>query len=533
MKRIIAAMLAAIMILGVFTSCGDGFKDDGELTYVLGSNVISLDPQTAKRSSEKIVINSIFEGLCRIDENGETVPGVADKWQGSSDDTQFTFFLRDAKWSEGQPVTADDFVYGIRRALDPATMATEIDELFIIKNAAKVNSGEYDFDSLGVYARDEKTLVFELEQSYSDFPALTAKTRFMPCNEEFFLGTGGQYGLECVYTMANGPFTFKTNYSWEKGDYIDLAKTNNYKGEHKVNPISLKLLMSDGENLGAEPIEALKAGTLDVMQISKGIVDEVESEGCEIKVLKDSVCGLIINPQATATTSGRNVPLSNLGLRELYMRSIDRNILTARLEAGVKEANSIMPPDITWNGHAYNTATDMFPTPDEFITDRIPSILSELEVEQVPSINIICLDDELSRSLATGVIVSWNTKLGNAFNLQPMEESEFNSAIANGTYQAAIYTMNSFGTLPVDILKQFTSTATPMLYENEEFDQQLKGAMFDVSIYYSLENFIKEQCIFYPIYYDETFYAQSTMTKGIVLQPDSNLNFSRAKKKEK
>ena len=127
-------------------------------TYLLEQNVTSLDPQTASNSAAELVISSLFEGLCRIDEDGETIPGAARSWEANSDSTEFTFHLRrNAQWSDGTPLTAQDFVYGITRALSPATGSTPGD-LLLIRGAKSFAAGEGDASTLGVVAEDEHTL---------------------------------------------------------------------------------------------------------------------------------------------------------------------------------------------------------------------------------------------------------------------------------------------------------------------------------------------------------------------------------------
>ena len=117
------------------------------------------DPQTASNSAAELVISSLFEGLCRIDEDGEAIPGWPAAWEANSDSTEFTFHLRrNAQWSDGTPLTAQDFVYGITRALSPATGSTPGD-LLLIRGAKSFAAGEGDASTLGVVAEDEHTLI--------------------------------------------------------------------------------------------------------------------------------------------------------------------------------------------------------------------------------------------------------------------------------------------------------------------------------------------------------------------------------------
>ena len=148
-KRIVSVLLCLCLILPA-AGCGMGYKADGEFTYLLPGNLNSLDPQTASGAAAQLVIGSLFEGLCRIDSEGEVVPGVAERWESRNNDTEFTFHLRrDAQWSDGSPVTAQDFLFAIQRALQPETGTPAVDDLFAIQGARAIYHGEAGMETLG------------------------------------------------------------------------------------------------------------------------------------------------------------------------------------------------------------------------------------------------------------------------------------------------------------------------------------------------------------------------------------------------
>ena len=130
-KRLICLLLCLCLLL---PAVGCGYQKDGELVCPLPGAVSSLDPQTASGTAARLVIGSLFEGLCRLDENGEAVPGVAERWECDSTQTEYTFHLRkNARWSDGTPVTADDFRFAIERCLNPDTASPNADDLFLIQ----------------------------------------------------------------------------------------------------------------------------------------------------------------------------------------------------------------------------------------------------------------------------------------------------------------------------------------------------------------------------------------------------------------
>ena len=142
-----------------------------------GSEPHSIDPQTAEGVPESNILRDLFEGLIGEDASGNLVPGVAEKWEISADGKTYTFHLRDAKWSDGSPLTAHDFVYGWQRAVDPATGSHYSFLLYPIKNAKKIAEGELkDATQLGVKATDDHTLVAELEGPTPYFLGLLKNT---------------------------------------------------------------------------------------------------------------------------------------------------------------------------------------------------------------------------------------------------------------------------------------------------------------------------------------------------------------------
>ena len=123
LRRLLSALLVACMLL-VFPSCGQQKNEaaDKIIKYYVDQEPQTLDPQVATDSSAVLTIGALYEGLARLDQNGKATPGVAESWNANDAATVFTFHLREnAVWSDGQPVTAADFVFAFRRALAPQT----------------------------------------------------------------------------------------------------------------------------------------------------------------------------------------------------------------------------------------------------------------------------------------------------------------------------------------------------------------------------------------------------------------------------
>lgn len=145
-----------------------------------------LDSAKSTDSVSFTILNNVNEGLMRLDENNEPVPGMAEgEPEVSEDGLTYTFKLRDANWSDGTPVTAHDFEYAWKRALDPETASQYAFILYYIKNAEAYNAGEAEADDVGVKALDDKTLEVELERPVPYFLSLTAFATYLPQKQEF------------------------------------------------------------------------------------------------------------------------------------------------------------------------------------------------------------------------------------------------------------------------------------------------------------------------------------------------------------
>lgn len=531
MKRLLSVSLSLLLLLLSLPSCGELYQSGMEFSYPLPQNVDTLDPQTASRQSSFLVIHSIFEGLCKIDPEGNVVPGVAKKWEADDSYTRFTFHLDgSARWSDGSPVVADDFLFAIQRALRPETATPSVDDLFIIQGARAVYQGEADESFLGVWAEDERTLTIQLERSYPDFPALTAGTHYMPCSRGYFESCNGHYGLSSEYLLTNGPFTFETIYAWSTdlgSRKIELTPSATYRRAKEVEPGRLTYLIDYDDALTQEPVASLASGAIDVSILTESAAKEAAEQGCGLQVLDDAVTGLLLNPESGV--------LKYAEAREIFVRTIDRgNLLARREEDNSHEAMGIMADCVRWGGQPYyDDGAIMFAAQDNGVLESLlPALLNTIQEERMPEITVICPNDEESVNVANGLLVSWNERFSNGYNIEPLEDAEFQSRIASGDYQAALYTLRAGGTTPYQVLKAFESTSTPALMKNQEYDGLLHTLNFGLSEYRSLETYLMNSFIFYPLFSDKTYYATSPNSQGILAAPDLGIDFSGAKKKE-
>ncbi|MCD7774723.1 MAG: ABC transporter substrate-binding protein, partial [Clostridiales bacterium] len=277
MKRTLSLILSLILILLCFSSCDE--DSSTELYYPVTEDFTTLDPQIVSGTSSKIIAFNCYEGLVRLDENGEIAAAGASSWEVSDDALVYTFHLRqDAQWyltntskealsgddddsllseSFDSRVTAKDYVFGISRALDPSTGSDGGQYLTAIKNGASVLSGDADVSQLGIEASDDYTVIITLDYADPDFLYYLTRPAAFPCNEEFFNACRGRYGLAMEYLLCNGAYIV---YRWTAGSVIRLEKNPLYTGEGQAqNDRVWVYYVSDSDTV----FDKIKDGTYD------------------------------------------------------------------------------------------------------------------------------------------------------------------------------------------------------------------------------------------------------------------------------
>lgn len=189
------------------------------------------------------ILGHVVEGLLRYDEKNRLAPAVAERWEVREHGA--TFWLRDnARWSDGEPVTANDFVFGWQTGLDPANASEYAFILYAIKNAEAINKGEMPLESLGVRAIDDHTLEVEFERPLAYFDKLVAFSTYAPIREDFYRATNGAYGADADKLLYNGPFVIS---SWVHGASLKLDRNPLYwdKDRAKLDAIDYAYITSD------------------------------------------------------------------------------------------------------------------------------------------------------------------------------------------------------------------------------------------------------------------------------------------------
>lgn len=190
------------------------------MRYISGSEPESLDPQVSSGQPEARLMLGLFDGLTEYHpETAQPIPAIAERWEPNADNSEFTFHLRDAKWSNGDPITANDFVYSLRRGLAPEFAARTAYLAYYIKGAQAYNEGKGKAEDVGVTAVDDRTVKYTLAQPVPFFPGLVAHQFFRPVPRKA-VEAHGQAWTQPANIVTSGAFTLETWKPYNKLVYV-------------------------------------------------------------------------------------------------------------------------------------------------------------------------------------------------------------------------------------------------------------------------------------------------------------------------
>ncbi len=312
-------------------------KSTSDLNIMLETEVESLDPQIATDGTSFEVIADYTDGLMQLDASGKAVPAIAESYEVSKDGKTYTFHLRkDAKWSNGDPVTAKDFVFGWQRAVDPANAseyAYMLSDIGQVKNAQDIIDKKADKSTLGVKAVDDYTLEAELNVPVSFFPSLMYFPTYYPVNEKFFESCNGKFATSPSTTLSNGAFVLD-NYE-PAATSFHLKKNEKYYNNSKIKLPGLNYqVIKDSQ----QALMSYQTGSLDTTLLNGDQVDQVKDDPS----YKSVGAGYLwyITPNVTKVPA-----LANLNLRYAFTFAMNRESITRDvLKDGSTPTYTAVPP---------------------------------------------------------------------------------------------------------------------------------------------------------------------------------------------
>lgn len=434
-------VLSTLFVLGLLSGCG-GSKEAAPTEAkkeAVKSNIVtiandvelsSMDTGLATDGTSFEAIASVLEGLYQLDGAGNTIPGMAVKEEISEDGKVHTFTLRDAKWSDGQPVTANDFVFAWRRLANPKTASEYAYMIGVagIKNAEGVMSGEKPITELGVTAVDDKTLKVELDYPVPFFDQLAAFPPFYPIREDFYDKYKEQYALTPEAILSNGAFKMT---EWNQGANYTMVKNDQYYDADKVKIDGLNFqVVKDAQSA----MVAFDQGNVDYVKLTGEMVDQYK----ESPELINTLGGYLwyISPN-------QKVPgLENANLRRALALSFDKEQIAEHLlKDGSIAANFAIPVKLAVgpDGKDFRETTPSYLNVDKAkAKEYYEKAKQELGKDKF-AYELVFEDTEASKKVAEYLKSEIETNLpGMTINLKQQPKKARLQLMQNGVYELGL-----------------------------------------------------------------------------------------------
>ncbi len=337
-------IVGAILALGACGQAGNqqsnaGGDDTapGEVVFYRGNAAEpdSLDPHFAQGVWESDIIGDMLMGLTTDDADGRPIPGAAESWETSEDGLTWTFRIREHQWSDGTPVTADDFVYAWRRILNPATASTYAYYLYPILNAQGVNSGELPGTELGAEAVDEQTLVVHLAHPAPYLAEFMTHATTFPVPRHVVEELGNEWTRPANY-VANGPFKLT---EWIPNDHVTTVKNTLFYDAENVQID--RVIYFPTSDYGAA-LQRFRAGEIDIQARLPSV--QIEWIRANIPEAIDLQPTLIIE---YISVNFDRPELADARVREALSMALDREtIINQIIRLGNPAAYSMIPPGV-------------------------------------------------------------------------------------------------------------------------------------------------------------------------------------------
>ncbi|PEX86541.1 peptide ABC transporter substrate-binding protein [Bacillus cereus] len=523
MKRKKSRLMVMVLVTSLFlTACNNkANKSDTEtkkqvLNVTVSEEIPSLDTAKTMDGTSAHIMQNIFEGLYVLDDQDQPIPAVAKSFIRSEDGKKYTFELRkDAKWSNGDNVTANDFMFAWKRAVNPQTASQYAYMLFQVKNAKEINKGTMPLDELGVKVINDYKLEVELEQPIPYFLQLLALPIYLPQHESFLKEQEGNYGLEPSNLIYNGPFVLE---KWKHEQEFQLKKNDTYWDQKKVKLDEINLhIVKDTMTA----VNLYEAGDLDRVPINSQVVDKYK-ENKELHMSSDPGIAML-------RFNEKNNALANKKVRQSISFALNKEDFVAHfINNGAKPASGLVPV-----GHVNEKTGKDFRKENGDISSYDlqnaqkvwEEAKKELGVEQI-SLEFLTFEQDNAKRMAEYIKGDLEKNLqGLTIQIKQQPFKQKLQLEQTGDYDISMVNWGPDYKDPISYLELFT-TSNPnnkMSYSNSRYDELIKKAKNELVLdqekrweaLQEAERILLEDAAIAPLYHIGSAYVQKDYVKGI------------------
>lgn len=494
---------------------------------VSGGEPGSLHPGLAQGTHESIILDHVYEGLMKRNENNEIVPGMAESYTMSDDGLTYTFKIRDdAKWSNGDPVTAEDFEVAWKYALAPETASDYAYQLYYIEGGQAYNEGTGSVDELGVKAIDEKTLEVKLASPTAYFLELCAFYTYYPVNAKLQEEMGAEWSHSGDTFVSNGPFVIT---EWNHDESIKAVKNEEYYNKDAVKLDGLVFYISEDQNTEWQMYEN---GEIDInFNIPQDKLGQLIAQNDPELRTEAELSTYFYRFNTTVK------PLNNVKVRKALAMAIDRQLLIDEVTQGGQFPAYAMVPE----GVADATGDFRVNGGDYFTEDieEAKKLLAEgLAEEGMDSLEFTILynTSEGHKKIAEAIQQMWNENLGVNVTLENTEfqvkidrEHTLDYEVSRGGWIGDYVDPNTF----LDLFTSWSSQ-NDTGWTSADYDKLLTDAAaeFDVATrmgyLHDAEDMLMEEMPVLPLYYYTKSWTTKPYLTGVVKAVNREVCFTYA-----
>ena len=488
----------------------------GTVTLALADEPPQLDSILSTDTISAMVLGHVMEGLLRNAEGGKLAPGVAERWEIT--DTGATFWLRpNARWSDGKPVTARDFVFAWRRAVDPASASEYATIFFGIRNAEAINKGELPISSLGVQALGDRILRVELARPVPYFDKLMAFNSFNPMREDFYKAAAGRYGADADTLLYNGPFTIRR---WVHGAHLRMEKNAFYwdSDRVKIKALDFAYFSSDPNTL----INLYKDGKIAVAGLNpESLTDALVRRWQINRFMRGSVAYIEFNHR-------KDRPTANLHLRRAIQLVIDSDEVVYRVIKlpGNLPGRSLFP---VWLDGVNGKFRQEYPAP-KIVPDPVEArrqlalAMKELGLETMPPLTMLSDDGALGDKMTEYFQETFRRELGLKIRIDKQIFKQRLAKMSAGDFDFVLAAWSPDYADPLTFADLFASwnSNNRGRYKNPRLDQLVEVARNSTDVHTRMGAFGEIQRILFedppmvPTYEPGVVFVVDPRLKGVV-----------------
>ncbi|NNC23270.1 peptide ABC transporter substrate-binding protein [Salinisphaera sp. USBA-960] len=431
-----------------------------------GSEPGSLDPQKTNGVWESRITLALFERLVTYAADGSLTPGLAESWTISDDGTTYTFDLRQAEWSDGTPITADDAVFALRRLLKPAIANHNANLYYPIENARAVNTGEAKPSELGVSAPDDHTLVIQLDNPTAYFLQALAMTEAAPLPQHLIEKAGDEWAKPGTM-VSSGAFTLQ---EWRPQAHVKIKQNPHF---YNADAVSLDGVTFYPTGDASAALNRFRAGDLD---ISYTKVPTARSDWVKNNLGDSLRVGAKVGEYFYMFNLRDGQPLADERVREALNLAVRRKVITKQILGMGQHASHWYVPRGTENGT--QGSLDFAEQPMKQRLTRAKRLMREAGYGPDNPLHVTLRYNTLEshKKIAVAVAAMWKP-LGVEVELLNAEATVHFAAINEGDFEIARYGMIATINDPYDFLNAYAEDGSAQRstgYHNDDYDALLK-----------------------------------------------------------